>query len=117
MTNRYSDKFKRASIGLLLSIVDNINPKNINKYYKFFQKEFDINQEEFKDILELQEFTKAHNIKLEDEIDIIRKELGYNKHKILSFLMMLNRCVITDGCNLESYQRFEKVRDNFIKKI
>jgi len=118
MTNKYSEKFKKASIALLLSIINNINKKNYEKYYKFFQKELNITPQEFNDILELQEFVKEHDsIKIEDEIETIRKELGYKKHEIMKFLMMLNRCVIIDGCSLESYRRFEKVRDTFIKKM
>ena len=117
MTNSYTHEFKRASIGLLLSIIHNVNPKNSNKYYKFFQKELNINVDEFEEILELQEFTKSHNIAVENEIDIIRKELEYKRHQIMKFLMVLNRCIIIDGCDAESYQQFKKNRDSFLKKI
>jgi len=117
MTNSYSQEFKRASIGLLLTIIQNVNPKSSSKYYKFFQKELNINSDEFEEILELQEFTQSHNIMLEDEIEIIRKELEYKRHQIMTFLMMLNRCIIIDGCTIESYQQFEKIRNSFLKKI
>ena len=113
----YSQKFKQASIGLLLNIIKSVSNKNSHKYYNFFQKELNITPEEFQDILELQEFTKAHNIVLENEIEIVMKELGHKRHQIMKFLMMLNRCIIIDGCSVECYQRFEKVRDNFLKKI
>jgi len=117
MVNSYSQEFKRASIGLLLNIIQDINPKKSNKYYKFFQKELSINSDEFEEILELQEFTKAHNIILENEICIIREELGNKRHKIMTFLMMFNRCIIIDGCDVDSYRRFEKVRDSFLQKL
>jgi hypothetical protein len=117
MTNSYTHEFKRASIGLLLSIIHNVNPKNSNKYYKFFQKELNIHVNEFEEILEFQEFTKSHNIVLEDEIDIIRKELGNKRYKIMQFLMMLNSCIIIDGCDIKSYQQFEKIRDSFLTKL
>ena len=117
MANNYSHEFKRASIGLLLNIIQNVNTKNINKYYNFFKKELNINSNEFKEILELQEFTHAHHIVIENEIDIIRKELRYKRHQIMNFLMMFNRCIIIDGCDGQSYKRFEKIRDNFLQKF
>ena len=117
MTNSYTHEFKRASIGLLLSIIHNVNPKNSSKYYTFLQKELHINVDEFEEILELQEFTKSHNITVENEIDVIRKELEYKRHQIMKFLMILNRCIIIDGCNINSYQQFEKIRDSFLEKI
>ena len=117
MTNSYTHEFKRASIGLLLTIIQNVNPKNSNKYYKFLQKELHIDSDEFEEILELQEFTQAHNIVVEDEIDTIRKELGYKCHQIMKFLMMLNRCIIIDGCDVKNYQKFEKIRDSFLEKL
>jgi hypothetical protein len=117
MTNSYNLTFKRASTGLLLTIIQNVNPKNSNKYYKFFQKELNIDSDEFEEILELQEFAQSHNIVLEDEIDIIRKELDYKRYRIMQFLMMLNRCIIIDGCDMKSYQQFEKVRDSFLAKL
>ena len=117
MSNNYSHEFKRASVGLLLNIIQNVNTKNSAKYYNFFKKELTINSNEFEEILELQSFTQAHRIVLENEIDIIRKELEYNRHKIMNFLMMFNRCIIIDGCDVQSYQRFEQVRDNFLQKF
>jgi hypothetical protein len=117
MINSYSQEFKRASIGLLLTIIQNVNPKNSNKYYKFFQKELNIASDEFEEILELQAFTQAHNIVLENEIDTVRKELEYKRHQIMKFLMILNRCIIIDGCDVQSYQKFEKIRDSFLAKL
>jgi len=117
MINSYSQEFQRASIGLLLSIIQNVNSKKSNKYYKFFQKELNINSDEFEEILELQEFTKSHNIMVENEIDIIRKELNYKRHQIMKFLMILNRCIIIDGCDVKSYKQFEKIRDSFLAKL
>ncbi len=117
MTNSYTHEFKSASIGLLLSIIHHVNPKDSNKYYKFFQKELNINVNEFEEILELQEFTKSHNISINNEIDIIREELDNKSHLIMKFLMILNRCIIIDGCNIKSYQQFEKIRDSFLKKL
>jgi len=117
MVNNFSPEFKRVSVGLLLNIIQNVNSKNSQKYYKFFQKELNIDVNEFEEILELQEFAQAHNIVLENEIDIIRKELEYKRHQIMNFLMILNRCIIIDGCDVDSYQRFEKIRDAFLAKL
>jgi len=117
LLSSYTQEFKRASIGLLLNIIQNVNSKNSNKYYKFFQKELGMDSDEFEEILELKRFAQAHNIVLENEIDIIREELGYKRHHIMKFLMMFNRCIIIDGCDFKSYQRFEKIRDSFLKKL
>jgi len=117
MMNGYSQEFKRASIGLLVTIIQNINPEKSKKYYKFFQKELGIKPDEFEDILEFQEFTHAHNLVIENEIESVRKELNYKRHQIMKFLMMLNRCIIIDGCNFENYQKFEKIRDSFLAKM
>ncbi len=117
MVHQFSPEFKRVAIGLLLNIIQDVNPKKSYKYYKFFQKELNISPEEFEEFLELQAFAKAHNIDLENRVDIIRKELGFKRHQIMKFLMMLNRCIILDGCDVESYQRFEKVRDSFMRKL
>lgn len=113
----YSQEFKRTSVGLLLNIIQNIHSKKSNKYYEFFKKELNIDSNEFNEILEIQEFTQAHNIVLDNQIDIIREELEFKRHKIMNFLMMFNRCIIIDGCDAESYQEFEKVRDSFLKKL
>ena len=117
MINSYSQEFKHASIGLLLNIIQKVNLKESKKYYKFFQKELNITPKEFEKIKELKEFTQAHNIKIENEVNIIREELNYKQHQIMKFLMMLNRCIMIDGCDLESYRRFEKIRDNFLAKL
>jgi hypothetical protein len=117
MINSYSQEFKRASIGLLLTIIQNVNPKKSNKYYKFLQKELNISSDDFEEILELQAFAKSHNIMIENEIDIIREELEYKRYQIMKFLMMMNRCIIIDGCDVQSYQQFEKIRDSFLKKL
>jgi len=117
VVNNYSQEFKRTSVGLLLNIIQNVHSKKSDKYYKFFQKELNINENEFAEILEIQEFTQAHNIVLENQIDIIREELDFKRHRIMKFLMMFNRCIIIDGCDVESYQEFEKVRDSFLKKL
>jgi tRNA/tmRNA/rRNA uracil-C5-methylase (TrmA/RlmC/RlmD family) len=117
MIESSTPEFKRASIGLLISIIQNVNSKKSKKYYSFFQKELKINPEEFEEIVELQSFTQAHNIVLENEIDTIRKALGNKRHQIMKFLMILNRCIIIDGCDAQSYQRFEEVRDSFLAKL
>jgi len=117
MGHQFTPAFKRVAIGLLLNIVHDGNPSKREKYYKFFQKELNISPEEFDEFLELQAFAQAHNIELENEIDTIRKELDFKRHRIMNFLMILNRCIIIDGCDVESYQRFETIRDAFLQKI
>jgi len=107
-----SSDFSRASIGLLLNILENVNSKNMKKYYKFFQKELNISSQEFEQIQE-----KYKSIDIDKEIDTIIEILDSNRHKIMNFLMMLNRCIIIDGCTFESYTKFEKIRDKFLSKI
>jgi len=111
MRNNYSKEFKYASISLLLDIIRKVDSKENIKYYKFFQKKLNINSDEFESFNNYKKLTKL------DSIDIICKELDYKSHKIMQFLMMLNRCIIIDGCELKSYQRFEDIRDSFLEKI
>jgi len=107
-----SSDFSRASIGLLLNILENVHSGNMKKYYKFFQKELNISSQEFEQILK-----EYKSIDIDKEVDTIVKILGSNRHKIMNFLMMLNRCIIIDGCTFESYTKFEKIRDKFLSKI
>jgi len=109
-----SSDFSRASIGLLLDILENVNSKNMKKYYKFFQKELNISSEEFEKI---QDSYKYADKPIDKEIDTIIEILDSNRHKVMNFLMMLNRCIIIDGCTFESYTKFEKIRDKFLSKI
>jgi len=111
MSNSYSKEFKRSAVDLLLSIIQRANPQKSIKYYQFFQKNLGISDEEF----EL--FEQQNRLNQLENRDIICRELGNNNHKIMQFLMMLNRCIIIDGCELKSYQRFEEVRDSFIEKF
>jgi len=113
MRNSYSQEFKNASISLLLNIIQNIDPKDSKKYYKFLEKELDIHIDEFKTT----KISTESDSMLENQIDIIREELEYKRHQIMKFLMIINRCIIIDGCNFESYRRFEKIRDGFLAKI
>jgi len=107
-----SSDFSRASIGLLLNILENVNSNNMEKYYKFFQKELDISSEEFEKIQK-----EYKSIDIDKAVDTILEILDSNRHKVMNFLMMLNRCIIIDGCTFESYNKFEKIRDNFLSKI
>jgi len=118
MINSYSQEFKQASVGLLLNILYKVNSTDSEKYYKFFQKELNITPVEFAEIKELKEFKKAHQIiKMEDEVSIVIESLNHKQHQIMNFLMMLNRCIIIDGCTFESYQKFEEVRDSFLSAL
>jgi hypothetical protein len=112
MKRDYTEEFKSALVGLLLSITNNVNPEENTKYYKFLQKELNISIEEF----ELLSSTPS-SLSQSDSVDIIVNELSYKSHEIMKFLMLLNRCIIIDGCELKSYQKFEEIRDNFLEKI
>jgi hypothetical protein len=110
MSNNYTKEFKAASISLLLSIINQVNSSEDNiKYNKFFQKELNISSDEFNYLI-----SRAGEL---DSIDIIVNELSYKSHEIMNFLMILNRCIIIDGCDLKSYQKFEEIRDGFLEKI
>jgi hypothetical protein len=111
MSNKYSKEFKYASIGLLLNIIQKVNLEDNIKYYKFFQKKLHINSDEFESFKEHEQMSQS------DYINTISKELKHKNHEILQFLMTLNRCIIIDGCDLKSYQRFEKIRDSFLEKF
>ena len=111
MSNNHSKEFKYASIGLLLNIIQKVDAEDNVKYYKFFQKKLHIDSDEFELFREQKEMPQS------EYIDIISKELEHKNHEILQFLMILNRCIIIDGCDLKSYQRFEDIRDSFLKKF
>ena len=36
--------------------------------------------------------------------------------QIMQFLKILNQFAIIDGCKQESYRKFEKIRDKFLKE-
>ena len=116
MSTSYSKEFNRAAIGLLLNIIQKVNPEDSKKYFKFLKKELNINFDEFEAIKEYKEFIRVNTV-IEQEIDTVREALEYKRHRIMKFLMMLNRCIIIDGCDMESYRRFEKIRDGFLKKL
>ena len=112
MAKQYSYKFKEAAIALFLDIIQKINRKNKNKYYKFFQNELRLSPKEFETIKI--NILKEKNIK--KEIQVIKEELEFSQYNIMSFLMILNRCIILDGCELDSYQKFEEIRDGLLRK-
>jgi hypothetical protein len=109
MSSNYTKEFKSASISLLLSITNKVDSEDNIKYYKFFQKELNISNDELKIL--------TSTLSESDAIDIIVNELSHKSHEIMKFLMMLNRCIIIDGCELKSYQKFEEIRDNFLEVI
>ncbi len=111
MSKKYSKEFKSASIGLLLNIIQKVDEEDSVKYYNFFQKKLHIDNDEFELAKEQEEMPQS------EYIDTISKELEHKNHEILEFLMILNRCIIIDGCDLKSYQRFEEIRDSFIEKF
>jgi len=114
MLNSYSQEFKIAATSLLLNIVQKIDSKKKKQYYKIFQKKLNIEPEEFDSI---KESINIDTITINEKIDIIRKELGFKQFAIMSFLMMLNQCIILDGCDIESYGRFESIRDSFMEQL
>ena len=114
MSKSYSPEFKIAATSLLLNIVQKIDTKKRKQYYKIFQKKLNIRPEEFDSI---KERVNINTIVLSEKIAIIQKELEFKQFEIMSFLMMLNQCIILDGCDMESYSRFEYIRDSFMEHL
>ncbi len=112
MSKKYTEEFKSALISLLLSITNKVKPEDNIKYYKFLHKELNIGSYEFEYFS-----STPSSLNQSDSIDIIVNGLSCKSHEIMKFLMILNRCIIIDGCELESYQRFEEIRDKFLEKI
>jgi len=114
MIYKYTKEFKVAATGLLLEIVQNKESDKKQKYYKLFQKELNMLSSEFENIFSL---LLNKEINVDERVQLIVKELDNHRHEIMHFLMMLNRCIILDGCDMESYKRFENIRDTFLAKL
>ena len=114
MIHNYTKEFKVATIELLLKIVQNKESDKQQQYYKLFQKELNILPNEFEDIFMM---LSVDEIDSDKGIVIVMKELKNSRHAIMHFLMMLNRCIILEGCDMESYKRFEQIRDVFLAKL
>ena len=110
-------KFKFASATLVYDLVHNImdtNKSQQEKYSKLFQDKFNLNVEELDDI---QATLDTNRASVNEKIDYIKKELNHNKYEIMEFLKILNRFVILSGCNQESYEEFEIIRDKFVEEF
>ncbi len=114
MRENYSQEFKDASLNLLLNTIQNVNEKESKKYFKFLEKELKINKNSLDS---LNNFKEASTKEIDSMVETIIKELKSSRYKVMEFLMMFNRCIIIDGCSVDSYRRFEKIRNSFLKRI
>ena len=105
-------KFKVASATLVCSIVDTDN-KDSKKYYSLFEKNFNLEENEFN---EIKNKLEDEGLTIDDKIDYIKTELGNNMYQVMQFLKILNKFAILDGCNQKSYREFELIRDKFLKE-
>jgi len=106
-------KFKVASASLVCSIVD-INNKDAKKYCSLFEKNFNLNKDEFE---EIRRELDNNELTIDDKITYIKEELNNSSFEIMQFLKILNKFAIADGCRKESYLEFEKIRDKFLKEF
>jgi hypothetical protein len=110
-------KFKLASATLVCDVVHNVIDSDRNqqqKYCKLFQDRLNLPLEELEEIKSGLDTNRAS---INNKIEYIKKELDNNKFEIMEFLKIINRFVILDGCNKESYQEFEIIRDEFLKEF
>ncbi len=105
-------KFKVASATLVCSIVDTDNT-NSKKYCSLFEKNFNLEQNEFN---EIKNKLEDEGLTIDDKIHYIKTELNNNMYQVMQFLKILNKFAILDGCNQKSYREFELIRDKFLKE-
>ncbi|CAA6805373.1 MAG: Unknown protein [uncultured Sulfurovum sp.] len=110
-------KFKFASATLVCDVVHNImdaNQEQQQKYCQLFQDRLNLNLEELD---EIKSSLNTDRSSVNEKINYIKKELNYSKYEIMEFLKILNRFVILSGCNKESYEEFELIRDKFVEEF
>ena len=110
-------KFKFASATLVCDVVHNVmdaDKKQQEKYCKLFQEQLNLDVDELDDIKNSLDVDRDS---VNDKIEYIKKELNNNKYEIMEFLKILNRFVILNGCNQESYKEFEVIRDKFVAEF
>ena len=105
-------EFKLASVSLVCYIV-NINENHKKEYAHLFKKDLNLQEDE---LLNIQKKILTNRLNINKKIHYIKKELNNNIYQIMLFLKILNKFAIIDGCNQESYQEFENIRDEFLKE-
>jgi len=107
------EKFKVTSATLICTIVD-IKNNNAEKFCSLFEKNFNLNEEEFnriRDDIDNDELT------IDEKVHYIKEELAGNLFQMMQYLKILNKFAIADGCTKENYNEFEKIRDKFLKEF
>ena len=110
-------EFKLASATLVCDVVHNVidaDKKQQQKYCKLFQEKLNIPIDELEDIKNNIDIDRGS---IDKNIKYIKKELNNSKYEIMEFLKIINRFVILDGCNQNSYREFEIIRDKFLEEF
>jgi len=107
------DKFKVTSATLICSIVD-IKNSNAEEVCSLFEKNFNLDKEEFERI---REEIENNTLTIDEKVHYIREELNGNLFQMMQYLKILNKFAISDGCSKENYNEFEKIRDKFLKEF
>ena len=106
-------QFKIASASLVCSII-NIEKINPDKICSLFQKNLDLEKNEFEKIRN--EITNDA-LNIEEKVSYIKSELNNNMLQIMEFLKILNQFTIVNGCTEKSYREFELIRDRFLREF
>ena len=106
-------KFKMTSATLICTIVD-IKNSNAKKFCSLFEKNFNLEKEEFNRIRSEIDHNK---LTVDEQVQYITEELNGNMFQMMQYLKILNMFAIADGCSKENYIEFEKIRDKFLKEF
>jgi len=110
-------EFKIASATLVCDVVHNVidsDKKKQQKYCKLFQDRLNLPQDELEKI---KTYINIDRGTVNEKIEYIKKELDNSKYEIMEFLKILNRFIVLDGCNRDSYTAFEIIRDKFLEEF
>ncbi|SFV51482.1 hypothetical protein MNB_SV-12-773 [hydrothermal vent metagenome] len=108
-------KFKLASATLVCDVVHNVidtDEKKQQKYCGLFQDRLNLPVEELEKIKDSIDISRET---VDEKIEYIKKSLNNSSYEIMEFLKILNRFIVLDGCNKESYREFEIIRDKFLE--
>ncbi len=110
-------EFKLASATLVCDVVHNVinsDKKQQQRYCQLFQDRLNLPVDELERIKSSIDIDRAT---VDEKIVYIKEALGNSRYEIMEFLKILNRFIVLDGCNRESYMEFEIIRDKFLEEF
>ncbi len=106
-----NDKLKISVAVLLCHIInaDDIkSDKEINKFHKIFEKEFNTSKDES---IAIYQKIKELNGELNNNIEQIHNELGDDAIVKGKIMQILNEMILSDGIEDNEYKIFEEIRE------